>query len=80
MIDSVFTPTPPFYLITPRLRFVGALAGIAASSLIVSSHFIIRTVSFAAGLGFFGAPIFSWTMTVLNERVPDWKKHLDLRQ
>ncbi|KAL4894858.1 hypothetical protein BDV59DRAFT_164965 [Aspergillus ambiguus] len=78
--SNIFSPTPPFYGVTARLRLISILVGVSVSSLVLSSHFILRTVSLLAGVGFFGDPIFQWTLKFLNERVPDWKQHLDLNK
>lgn len=41
---------------------------------------IVKIGAFAVGFGFFGDPVFQWTLKFLNHTVPDWKKHLDLQQ
>lgn len=41
---------------------------------------IIKAIGFTVGFGFFGDPIFQGTLSFLNNKVPDWKKHLDLQQ
>lgn len=78
--SNILSPTPPFYGVTARLRLLGILTGISISSLVLSSHFILRTVSFLVGVVFFGDPIFQWTISFLNERVPNWKQELDLKK
>lgn len=45
-----------------------------------SSYWIIKLVGFALGLGFFGDPIFTYTLDLLNDKVPNWKDHLDLQK
>lgn len=41
---------------------------------------IVKIGAFAVGFGFFGDPVFQWTLKFLNHTVPDWKKHMDLQQ
>ena len=45
-----------------------------------SSYWIIKLVGFALGLGFFGDPIFTYTLDLLDTKVPNWKDHLDLQK
>lgn len=49
-------------------------------SFLTSSYMIIKAVGFTVGFGFFGDPIFQWTLSFLKNKIPDWKKHLDLQQ
>ncbi|KAF9886740.1 hypothetical protein FE257_011117 [Aspergillus nanangensis] len=77
---NIFSPTPPFFLVTPRLRLVGMLTGVSVASMVTSSHVLVKAVAFLVGFAFFGDPIMSRSMAVLNKCVPDWKKHLDLQQ
>ncbi|KAF7520314.1 hypothetical protein PCG10_009233 [Penicillium crustosum] len=45
-----------------------------------ANYWIIKLVGFALGLGFFGDPIFTYTLDLLNDKVPNWKDHLDLQK
>lgn len=45
-----------------------------------SSYWIIKLVGFVLGLGFFGDPIYTWTMEMLNARFPAWQDQLDLQK
>lgn len=45
-----------------------------------SSYWIIKLVGFVLGLGFFGDPIFAWTMHILNTKFPAWQDQLDLQK
>jgi hypothetical protein len=45
-----------------------------------SSYWIIKGVGFTIGVGFFGEPIFAYTLDMLNRKVPNWKDHLDMQK
>lgn len=79
MIDSVMSPTPPFYSVAARLRLIGILVSLYLVSF-VSSYVIVKIIAFAVGFGFFGDPIFTWTIDFLNRKVPNWKDQLDMNK
>jgi hypothetical protein len=73
------SPTPPFLLVTPRLRLSGILGFICLVFPFTSSHSIIKAVGFIVGLGFFGDPLFTFGMKLLNQTIPNWKDHMDIQ-
>ncbi|KAJ5583056.1 hypothetical protein N7535_001676 [Penicillium sp. DV-2018c] len=77
---NILSPTPPFFLLTTRLRLASIFTVISVVIPFVSSYLIIKLVGFAVGLGFFGDPIFAFTLDLLNRKVPNWKDHLDLQK
>ncbi|KAJ5570117.1 uncharacterized protein N7459_009547 [Penicillium hispanicum] len=77
---NLLSPTPPFFLITTRLRLAAILSVVSAVVPFTSSYWIIKLVGFFIGLGFFGGPVFSYTLRVLNEKVPDWEACLDIQK
>ncbi|EYE98908.1 uncharacterized protein EURHEDRAFT_373989 [Aspergillus ruber CBS 135680] len=77
---NVFSPTPPFFAISARLQLVGILVSICFASYVTSSYMIVKGIGFAIGFGFFGDPVFEWTMDFLNRKVPNWKDHLDMQK
>ncbi|PKY01189.1 hypothetical protein P168DRAFT_293026 [Aspergillus campestris IBT 28561] len=77
---NVFSPTPPFTMITARMRLVGILVAVLVASRMASGHMIVKGGAFAAGLGFFGDPVFSRTLDILNAIYPNWKEQLDLQK
>ena len=79
VVDSVLSPTPPFYAISTRLKIVGILFGLAVVASLTSSYLIVKGAGFVVGLAFFGEPVFQRTMDYLNTNIPDWKKYLDLQ-
>ncbi|KAJ5296389.1 uncharacterized protein N7443_007282 [Penicillium atrosanguineum] len=77
---NLFSPTPPFYLVSSRLRLSSILTIIAFVAPFTSSYWIIKGVGFAIGLGFFGDPIFAYTLDMLNQKIPNWQDHLDMQK
>jgi hypothetical protein len=62
------------------LRLASIFTLISAVVPFTSSYWIIKLVGFTVGLGFFGDPIFTYTINILNTKVPDWKEALDLQK
>ncbi|KAJ5978348.1 hypothetical protein N7501_001690 [Penicillium viridicatum] len=77
---NILSPTPPFLLVTSRLRLASIFTLVSVIVPFTSSYWIIKLVGFALGLGFFGDPIFTYTLDLLNDKVPNWKDHLDLQK
>ncbi|KAJ5695465.1 hypothetical protein N7536_005877 [Penicillium majusculum] len=77
---NILSPTPPFFLVTSRLRLASIFTLVSVIVPFTSSYWIIKLVGFALGLGFFGDPIFTYTLDMLNDKVPNWKDHLDLQK
>ncbi|KAJ6188173.1 hypothetical protein N7519_003081 [Penicillium mononematosum] len=77
---NILSPTPPFFLVTSRLRLASIFTLVSVIVPFTSSYWIIKLVGFALGLGFFGDPIFTYTLDLLNAKVPNWKDHLDLQK
>ncbi|OQE02708.1 hypothetical protein PENVUL_c039G06788 [Penicillium vulpinum] len=77
---NILSPTPPFFLVTSRLRLASIFTLVSVIVPFTSSYWIIKLVGFSIGLGFFGDPIFTYTLDLLNTKVPNWKDHLDLQK
>ncbi|EKV06602.1 hypothetical protein Pdw03_3592 [Penicillium digitatum] len=77
---NILSPTPPFFLVTSRLRLASVFTFVSIIVPFISSYWIIKLVGFALGLGFFGEPIFTYTLDLLNAKVPNWKDHLDVQK
>ncbi|KAJ5979633.1 hypothetical protein N7481_006931 [Penicillium waksmanii] len=75
---NILSPTPPFYLISPRLRISGILSIVCLVAPFASSYWIIKLVGFALGFAFFGAPAFTYTTDLLNRKFPEWQEQLDI--
>lgn len=79
-LNSLLSPTPPFFAISARLQLLGILISICFAGLVTSSYMIVKGIGFAIGFGFFGDPVFQWTVGFLNRTVPDWKDYLDMQK
>ncbi|KAJ5247810.1 hypothetical protein N7468_002793 [Penicillium chermesinum] len=76
---NLFVPTPPFYMVVPRLRLVGVLGVIIATIPFISSYWIVKFTAFNIGFAFFGGPVFSRVLALLDYKVPDWQQRIDLQ-
>ncbi|KAJ5773841.1 hypothetical protein N7457_008737 [Penicillium paradoxum] len=77
---NILSPTPPFFLVTSRLRLASIFTLVSVVMPFTSSYWIIKLFGFTLGLGFFGDPIFTYTLNLLNSKVPNWKDQLDLQK
>jgi hypothetical protein len=67
-------------LVTSRLQLASIFTLVSVIVPFTSSYWIIKLVGFAVGLGFFGDPIFAYTLDFLNTKVPNWRDHMDLQK
>ena len=44
------------------------------------SYWIIKAGTFIVGFGLFGDPVVQRMVEVLDRKVPDWKRHMDMRK
>ncbi|KAI3242748.1 hypothetical protein DTO012A9_567 [Penicillium roqueforti] len=77
---NILSPTPPFLLVASRLRLAGIFTLVSVIVSFTSSYWIIKIIGFALGLGFFGDPIFTYTLDMLDRKVPNWRDQLDLNK
>ncbi|KAL1857911.1 hypothetical protein Plec18167_001685 [Paecilomyces lecythidis] len=76
--ENALSPKPPFSRYAP-LRLAGVLLPAFLGSLVTSSYIFVKMSTFFVGFGFFGDPIISRGMSMLNHRFPHWQKLLELR-
>ncbi|KAJ5718599.1 hypothetical protein N7488_004245 [Penicillium malachiteum] len=77
---NLLSPTPPFFLLTSRLQLAGILTIVSAIFPYISSYWIIKLFGFAIGGAFFGDPVIKYALDMLDQKIPDWKSHLDLEK
>src|SRR4051794_15938592 len=77
---SALSPTPPFPKQTYRLRIASTVIPILGISLFVTSYMYMKGVMFGVGFAFFGDPILSRGLDLLNRTFPNWQKMLELRK
>ena len=76
---NALEPTAPFPKNKYRMRLAVVVAPLVLTSLFVTSYMFMKGVTFGIGFGFFGDPIISRGLELLNSKFPNWKKLLELR-
>ena len=41
---------------------------------------IIKGVGFIIGMAFFGDPVMKYALDTLNQKIPNWKSHMDIQK
>lgn len=77
---NALSPTPPFPRDIYRLRLAALVVPLLAVSIVTTSYMFIKGVTFGIGFGFFGDPIISRGLDLLNRKFPNWQKLLELRK
>lgn len=72
-------PTPPFPKNKYHYRLASAIAPLLVISLFVTSYMFMKGLTFGIGFGFFGDPIITRGLDLLNRKFPGWQKMLELR-
>ncbi|KAL4902209.1 hypothetical protein BDW74DRAFT_158802 [Aspergillus multicolor] len=73
-IANALAPTPPFSMMTPRLRLAAVFGGGLLVSLLTSSYIFMKMATFFVGLGFFGDPLIQRGIQYLDREYPHWKE------
>ncbi|KAF1947959.1 hypothetical protein EJ02DRAFT_449427 [Clathrospora elynae] len=76
---NMLSPTPPFPTNKYHFRLAAVVAPLVLISLFVTSYMFMKGVMLGAGFGFFGDPIISRGLALLNRKYPNWQKLLELR-
>ncbi|KAM0812259.1 hypothetical protein AB5N19_14576 [Seiridium cardinale] len=76
---NALSPTTPFPRDLYRLRLAALLVPLLLVSLFVTSYMFMKGVTFGVGFGFFGDPIITPGIALLNRKFPHWQKLLELR-
>ncbi|KAF1959574.1 hypothetical protein CC80DRAFT_466507 [Byssothecium circinans] len=76
---NALSPTAPFPKNRYRLRLAALVAPLLIVSLSVSPYMFIKGMTFGVGFGFFGDPVISRGLDLLNRKYPNWAKLLELR-
>ena len=76
---NALSPTKPFPEEKPRLIMASVLAPMVAVSLLTSSAMFMKGVTGGVGFGFFGDPLIWRALDLLNRKIPNWQKFLELR-
>ncbi|KAI1338137.1 hypothetical protein F5Y15DRAFT_417191 [Xylariaceae sp. FL0016] len=76
---NALSPTPPFPQHIYRLRLATIIVPLLLVSLFTTSYMFMKGMTFGIGFGFFGDPIISRSLKLLNRRFPHWQKILEVR-
>ncbi|KAH8882138.1 hypothetical protein GQ53DRAFT_885822 [Thozetella sp. PMI_491] len=76
---NALSPTPPFPKSLHRLRIATLVAPLFLVSLFLTSYMLVKAAGFAAGFIFFGEPVISRLLALLDRRFPHWERFLELR-
>ncbi|KAH8645820.1 hypothetical protein BX600DRAFT_421383 [Xylariales sp. PMI_506] len=76
---NALSPTPPFPQDIYRLRLATLVSPLLVVSLFVSSYAFVKGTTFGLGFAFFGDPVITRGLRLLNRRFPHWEKLLELR-
>jgi hypothetical protein len=72
-------PTPPFPKNKYHYRLAAVVAPLLLISLFVTSYMFMKGLTFGVGFGFFGDPVIMRGLDLLNRKIPNWQKLLELR-
>ncbi|KAM5352800.1 hypothetical protein ACJ41O_005522 [Fusarium nematophilum] len=76
---NALSPAAPFHCHRPKVILVGALLPLLLGSWLVSPYMLMKGVGFGAGFGFFGDPVITPALAILNRTYPRWEKYVELR-
>ncbi|KAK8070252.1 hypothetical protein PG994_006868 [Apiospora phragmitis] len=76
---NALSPTPPFPQHIYRMRLASIIVPLLLISLFVTSYMFMKGVTFSVGFGFFGDPLITRGIRLLNREFPHWEKLLELR-
>ena len=75
---NALSPTAPFPK-DARIRLASLVLPLLAISFVVTSYVSMKALTLGVGFGFFGDPLMRRAIHLLNEKIPNWQKMLDLR-
>ncbi|ORY61026.1 uncharacterized protein BCR38DRAFT_526516 [Pseudomassariella vexata] len=76
---NALSPTTPFPRDVARMRLATLVVPLLAISMFVTSYMFMKGMTLGAGLVFFGGPIFTRGIKLLDRNFPHWQKLLELR-
>ena len=76
---NLLSPTPPFPKNAARFRLGGILIPLIGVALLTPASIVVKGTTFITGAAFFGDPVMSRGLKLLNETIPNWMEYLDLR-
>lgn len=77
-IANALSPTPPFPH-TAQYQLAAIFAPLLLLSIFVKPVYVVHGTTFLSGAIFFSDPILQRGIALLNEKIPDWPKYLEIR-
>ncbi|KAK6379186.1 hypothetical protein LTS17_006104 [Exophiala oligosperma] len=77
-LANALSPTPPFEQ-NKRLQLGAIFVPLLLLSLFVKSQWVVKGTTFFTGFAFFSDPLMQRGIALLNEKIPDWPKYLEIR-
>lgn len=77
-LANALSPTPPFSHM-PRYRLASLVLPLLLVSVFTTSYMFMKANTFIIGTAFFTDPLMQKAFKLLNEKIPDWPKYLELR-
>lgn len=78
-MGNALEPTPPFPQNRYRIRLAALILPLLLGSFFINAYMVVKGTLFGIGFGFFGDPIITPGIHLLNEKFPNWQKMLELR-
>jgi hypothetical protein len=75
---NALSPVPPFSK-NKRLQLAGIVAPLFLMSLLLRPEWIYKSMTLMNGFIFFTDPLQQKGIALLNEKIPDWPKYLEIR-
>jgi len=76
---NVLHATSPFPHKRPRMKLAACLAPVLLVSLFTTSYMFTKINGLLIGFGFFADPLIWRGLDLLNKKIPNWQKYLELR-
>ena len=76
--ENALTPTRPFSHI-PQYRLAALVVPLLLVSLFTPAYVFMKANTLISGFTFFSDPLMQRGIKLLNEKIPDWPKYLELR-
>lgn len=76
---NVLHATSPFPHKRPRIKLAGCLVPVLLASIFTTSYMFTKINGLVIGFAFFADPVIWRGLDLLNRKIPNWQKYLELR-
>lgn len=80
IVVSALSPTPPFHAYRARVKVASFVAPLIFLTALMKPYMVMKGTGALVGFGFFGQPVLSRGYELLNRKVPNWQKYIELRK